>query len=130
MKPYALVLLLLVTVPASVAAADDTTTAPIASTTTPKLRLAPYVWLVAGQGADAASTAHNFARGLHESNAVYGSQASLGKILAVKAGETAALALLIRHFEQTGHPKAAKVLGYVGGIGGFIPAAINLKARR
>lgn len=108
----------------SLAAADDTTATPA----TPTLRRSPYVWLVAGQTADAATTARNFRLGLRESNPVYGRDASLGKVLAVKAGETVALALLIRHFEHTGHPKAARVLGYVGGIGGFIPAAINWHA--
>jgi hypothetical protein len=90
--------------------------------------LTPYVLVVAGQGADLATTAHNYSRGLRESNPFYGSQPTLGKIAAVKMGEGAAMILLMKAFEKSGHPTAAKVIGYFGGIGGIIPAVINLRA--
>lgn len=103
-----------------------TTTSAQTSTSPQTIGLTPYLLVIAGQGADALTTARNYRLGLVESNPMYGPHAPLGKILAIKAGETAALALLIRHFDRTGHSRAAKVLGYFGGIGGFIPAAINL----
>jgi hypothetical protein len=89
----------------------------------------PYAALFAGQGADAASTAYNFSRGYRESNPLYGQDPSLARILAVKAGMTGGLGLLMHQLAAHGHPGAAKVLGYVGGIGGAVPAAINLSQK-
>lgn len=91
--------------------------------------LAPYLALFAGQGADAASTAYNFSRGYKESNPMYGSDPSLAKILAVKAGMAGGLGLLIHHLASSGHPDVAKILGYIGGVGGAIPAAINMSQK-
>lgn len=89
--------------------------------------LTPYVIAVAGQGADLATTAHNYRLGLRESNPIYGQRPTLGRITLVKAGETAAILGLMHLFEKTGHPGAAKVVGYMGGIGGVIPAVINMR---
>jgi len=92
--------------------------------------LTPYVIAVAGQGADLATTARNYRLGLRESNPIYGSSPTLGKIAAVKVGESVAILALMKMFEKTGHPKAATVLGYVGGIGGVIPAVINMRGAK
>lgn len=94
------------------------------------LGVAPWLALIGGQGADAATTAINYGRGLTESNPVYGKHPSLGKVLAVKGAETAGLAALMKMFQKTGHDKAAKVIGYMGGIGGAIPAVINATAKK
>jgi hypothetical protein len=87
--------------------------------------LTSYVLAVAGQSADLATTARNYQLGLTESNPIYGAHPSIGKIALVKAGETVAIVGLMKLFEHVGCPKAAKALGYMGGIGGIIPAVIN-----
>ena len=91
--------------------------------------IAPYLALLGGQGADMASTAFNMNRGYGESNPAFGTNPSLAKILAMKAGLTGGIGLLMHHMAANGHPTAAKVLGYMGGIGGAIPAAINLSQK-
>jgi hypothetical protein len=107
-----------------------TTAAPLYAGETPKLNLAPYAALVAGQTADAATTAANYRRGFTESNPLFGRNPPLARVLTVKAAETAAIAILMRRLERTGHPRAAKALGYFGGVAGAIPAVINANARR
>ena len=91
--------------------------------------IGPYAAMLAGQGADAASTAYNYSRGYRESNPLYGQDPSLGRIMAVKGLEAGGLAMLMRQLAQHDHPTAAKLLGYIGGIGGAVPAAINLSQK-
>lgn len=91
--------------------------------------IGPYAALLAGQGADAASTAYNYSRGYRESNPLYGQDPSLARILATKGIETGLLGLLMHQLGAHGHPGAAKAVGYIGGIGGAVPAAINLSQK-
>ena len=86
-----------------------------------------YALPAAGQTADALSTLHNLGRGYAESNPVFGG--STGAILASKAAIGAGLPLLMHYFATHGHPTAAKVIGITGGVGGAIPAAINLSQK-
>jgi len=97
---------------------------------TPRIGLAPYVFLIAGQAADLATTVDNYRRGYTESNPLYGTQPSLGRIATVKAVETASLVVLVQVFERSGHPKLAKFMSYFGAVGGAVPAVINLRVGR
>lgn len=92
--------------------------------------MAPYLAMLAGQGADAATTAMNYKRGLTESNPMYGKNPSLGKVMGIKGAEMAGLALLMKLMADKGSPKAAKIIGYMGGVGGAIPAAINASVKK
>jgi len=96
--------------------------------TTPRLDWTPYVVLIAGQTADAVTTARNYGRGFTESNPMFGTAPSLGRVLTIKTAETAGLSLLVWQLQRTGHPKMAKFIGYFGGIGGVVPAVINTAA--
>jgi hypothetical protein len=87
--------------------------------------------LIAGHSADAFSTVRNYPHGLRESNPLIGGpNAPVGQVLAIKAAETAGLTLVVRRLEKTGHRRAAKIIGYMAGIGGFIPGFVNRGARR
>lgn len=87
---------------------------------------APYLSLFAGQGADAASSLYKLQHGYDESNPIYGSKPTPARIIGTKAALSLPLALLMRHLSNTDHPTAAKLIGYLGGIEGAVPAAINL----
>lgn len=87
----------------------------------------PYLALAAGNGLDAGSSAYNFSRGYQEQNPMYswmGPQPTAG-IAALKGLQTALMAYGMRKMNNDGHPTAAKVLGYLGGAMGAIPAAYN-----
>jgi|SRR5262245_4323202 len=102
------------------------------ATPAPTLRLdwTPYVVLVAGQTADAATTAYNYRRGFTESNPLFGQHAPLSRVVTIKAAETAGLSVLVWQLQRTGHPKMARFIGWFGGIGGVVPAVINASAQK
>jgi len=88
----------------------------------------PYIALAAGKGLDAYSSIRNFDRGYQESNPMYswmGPQPRLG-IAAMSGLQTALMSYMMHKQAENGHPTAAKVLGYLGGATGGIPAAYNL----
>jgi transcriptional regulator with XRE-family HTH domain len=90
-----------------------------------RLQLAPYVALMASQGADTWSTLSAFHRGCQEGNtALYGAQPSPARLVATKAAVTVGLGLGMRLLERRGHARLAKVLAYSGaGLGTF--AVVN-----
>lgn len=82
----------------------------------------PYAALALGQLADAWTTLEATKGGqFKESNPM-----GVGGTMAAKAAVGTAIALLMHHEAQTGHDKAAKVLGVMGGLAGGIPAVWNL----
>ena len=85
----------------------------------------PWISLLAGQGADMGTTAYGLTHGYKETNPLLGD--NLGRILLTKAATTGGIGLLMKLLENSGHTKAAKVAGYIGGAGGGIPAALNLR---
>lgn len=91
----------------------------------PSIGLAPYLALMAGQGLDLGTTAYALGSGkAHEANPVL--SAGLKAVVPAKVGMTALMALLAHHLDNTGHDKAGKAVGYLGGIGGAIPGLMNL----
>lgn len=78
-----------------------------------------------GQGADFASTAAALQNpSLREANPVMSSNLAIQAL--VKAGYTATAAYQIKHLADSGHPTAAKILGYAIAAAGAIPALSNL----
>lgn len=98
---------------------QPTTAAPSPSAPSPKW---PYGLLLAGQGADAATTLAALAHpNLQELN-------PMGEwgTLATKAGVTAGLMMLMHHAHSKGDDHAVKVIGTIGGLLGLGPAVWNM----
>lgn len=77
---------------------------------------APYLVLTVGSGLDLASTlqALHTVPGAQEGNPLLSHGGDAG-LIAGKVASTAALALVMNRIAAKGHPRAAKVLGYVAG---------------
>lgn len=97
---------------------DDAAPAPKSS----GIGAAPYVALFGGQGADLATTV----AALRNPNLKEGSPLGTGGMVASKAAMLILLPLLMKKLAASGHPTAAKTIGYVGGAAGAVPAAMNL----
>lgn len=87
--------------------------------------LRPYVVMVGGNAADLTTThaALETGRG-HEGNPAW-RRRDIGTLTVAKIGGVAALAVVMRTLETHGHPRAAKILGYVDGALTFGVAAHN-----
>ena len=85
----------------------------------------PYAALAGGQAADILSTIYAKQHGAREGNPLLGNFGP--KDIALKAGLTLPMILLMRHLDKTGHDKLAKWLGYGSGaaLGGV--AANNIR---
>lgn len=106
--------------------AQEQAAAPVVTTPTPVAPDDadwPLVVMYAGQGADAATTLAAWQQGRYREL----HPAGFAGTLALKAGGTALMHKLIRHFQHTGHPTAAKAQGIIMGAAGAIPAAWNLR---
>lgn len=81
---------------------------------------APYLALIGGHVADAATTLHALKTvpGAQEANPLLGGFGPAG--IALKGGSALLQALLMKKLTEKGHPTAAKALGY--GIGGAMGA--------
>lgn len=88
--------------------------------------IAPYAALAGGSLADGISTVAALKRpGTYETNPLL--SGGTAEMAAVKGGSTAALLWAMRELAKSGHPTAAKAIGYGGGalLGGL--AAHNLR---
>jgi len=76
----------------------------------------PYLVLTVGSGIDLATTLHalHTVPGAHEANPFLSHGGDAG-LIAGKVASTAALLFVMRQIGLKGHPKAAQILGYVGG---------------
>jgi hypothetical protein len=84
--------------------------------------------LVGGQALDVGSSIQQFGRGNVESNPMYawmGERPSAG-LTAVKALQTALAVRAMKKLADSGHPTAAKVVGYLGGAAGAAAGAYNM----
>ena len=74
----------------------------------------PYLAMAGGNGLDLGSTLSGLNRpGTREANPVFGG--SKAAIVAGKAGGSVLIAAIMRALAKKGHPKAAKMLGYLDG---------------
>lgn len=90
------------------------------STGIPKDGLAAFL---AGQGLDMGTTIAALQNpALREANPL-----GAGGTLAAKAAFLLGGPLLMKYMASHGHPTAARVAGYLGGIGGAIPGVMNLR---
>lgn len=79
----------------------------------PRVDWTAYSVMVAGNVADLVTTQRALSRGGIEANPILGSRGST--ITVRKAGLVAGVALGMRWLETHGHPRAARILGYVDG---------------
>src|SRR5262245_43033618 len=83
--------------------------------------IAPYAAMLGGQGSDLGTTLAALSRGgFRETNPLGGPG-----VIAAKAAMMPILAILMKKLAASGHPTAAKVMGYGAGAAGAVPAAIN-----
>lgn len=88
------------------------------------LTVTSYAALVGGNVADVVATARALDSGAaHESNPLIGS--SMGRIVATKALTVAVATIAMRALETHRHPRAAAIIGIVGGVVGFGAAVHN-----
>jgi len=85
---------------------------------------AHYVWMIAGNAADLWTTRQAFQRGAVEGNGIVTGR-PFGVLTASKVSFVTGLTLAMRLLETHGHPRAAKVLGYVDGTIAFGVTAHN-----
>lgn len=90
---------------------------------------APYAVMVLGNVADLWTTQQAFTRGAVEGNGMIGGN-PIVKIAAMKVSFTFAVALAMKTLAAHGHPKAARVLGYVDGGLTFAVSAHNHRVAR
>lgn len=83
-----------------------------------------YLAMVAGNGADLATTQQAFTRGAHEDNG-FTSTTRIGPLAVSKVSFTVGMALAMRLLDAHGHPRAARMLGFVDGGVTFGVAAHN-----
>lgn len=88
----------------------------------------PYAAMIAGNAADVGSTLYAKDHGAVELNPLYGD--SNAGLIAGKAATTALLAFAMHALEKSGHPTAAKVLGYGAGAGFGALGAHNIAVTR
>jgi hypothetical protein len=84
--------------------------------------------LIGGQALDTGSSIQQFGRGNVEANPMYswmGERPSAG-LTAMKALQTALAVRAMKKLADTGHPTAAKVVGYLGGAAGAAAGAYNM----
>mgnify|MGYP001617764181 FL=1 len=86
--------------------------------------MAPYAAVVAGNVADLQTTKAAFARGAHEGNG-FTATTNILPIAAAKISFMAGTMLAMRALETHGHPRWAKVIGYVDGGATFLAAWHN-----
>lgn len=89
----------------------------------------PYLIMVAGNVADLWTTKAAFERGAVEGNGIASGRPLL-EIGLSKASFTVGIALAMRLLETHGHPRAARVLGYMDGSLTFGIAAHNAGVQR
>ena len=94
--------------------------------------LAPYVAVVAGNAADVLSTNAAFQRGAVEVNPITGfvGSSNIAPILIEKVAVTVTIIAAMRYYASHGHPKAAKVIGYLDGAGMLAVSAHNARVNR
>jgi len=115
----------------SMATAPNTSATSWAPTPPPvKGRLDPLsiAALVGGQAMDVGSSIQQFGRGNIESNPMYswmGERPSAG-LTAMKALQTALAVRAMKKLADSGHPTAAKVVGYLGGAAGAAAGMYNM----
>lgn len=82
----------------------------------------PYISLLGGAVADVTTTNHALKRdGVRETNSLFGSQPSLGRLIAGKSLGMGSTALIMHLLDKLGKDKAAKALGYgMGGLQGGV----------
>jgi len=93
------------------------------------INLTPYVLMVAGNAADLWTTKAAFDRGAQEANSIMAGL-SIGQIAVAKGATTAGMVILMRFLETHGHPRVAKVIGYVDAGATFTAAAHNHRVQR
>lgn len=81
----------------------------------PSIGPAPYIVMIAGNVADLWTTKAAMDTGrAHEGNPAWVRQ-DIGTLTAVKIGGVIAIAVIMLMLETHGHPRAAKILGYMDG---------------
>lgn len=87
--------------------------------------LLPYLAMAGGQGADLATTlmALRDPR-LREGNPMFGNHPAA--IIGTKLAVPLAMAMAMRGLDKSDHDTASKLIGYLMGVGGAIPAALNV----
>ena len=116
MRPYLVLIALLVA-------------APVSAQERPRIDWPSYAVMVSGNVMDLWTTHRAFQRGAVEGNGFVSGQ-SIKTLIATKASFVFGLTVLMRHLEQTGHPRAAKVLGYIDGGVTWGVAAHNTRVMR
>jgi hypothetical protein len=84
--------------------------------------------LIGGQGMDVGSSIQQFGRGNIETNPMYswmGERPSAG-LAAMKALQTALAVRAMKKLADSGHPTAAKMVGYLGGAAGAAAGIYNM----
>lgn len=117
MKSLLLVLALLVSVPASAQSLDH-------------VGPAPYLVLTIGSGIDLATTLDATRTGRGQEANPFLSHGGTPGLVVGKVVATTALALMMKGLAGKGHPRAAKVIGYVTGIALAGIAAHNAQVGR
>lgn len=88
--------------------------------------IAPYAAVAGGNAADLVSTRIALGRsGAREGNPMLANSSAAG-MTAAKAGSAALVMLIMRQLAKSGHPTAAKALGYGTGAGLGAVAAHNM----
>lgn len=88
--------------------------------------IAPYAAVAGGNAADLVSTRIALGReGAREGNPMLANSGAAG-MTAAKAGSAALVMLIMRQLAKSGHPTAAKALGYGTGVGLGAVAAHNM----
>ena len=101
MRPYLVLIALLVA-------------APVSAQERPRIDWPSYAVMVSGNVADLVTTRAAFKRGGIENNGFLSGQ-PMKTLIVSKASFVLGLAVLMRHLERTGHPRAAKLIGYIDG---------------
>lgn len=94
--------------------------------------IAPYVALIGGNIADLVTTHQAFGRGAYEGNALTGFAGTqqIAPLLVEKAAETVLVTWGMHYLARHGHPRVAKIMGYVAGGLTFAAAAHNARVAR
>jgi hypothetical protein len=122
MNRIPILVVLLVTLAGPVSAQERIVPAPVGVT--------PYLVLTVGNSLDLLTTVQAMTSGRGQEGNPLFRQTTPAGLVAIKTGSTVAVALLMRHLGQHGHPRLAKVLGYSLGIGLTGIAARNARVGR
>lgn len=88
-----------------------------------------YSVMVAGNAADLWTTRQAFQRGAHEGNGIT-STTRIGWLAVSKASAVLAVGMTMRLLERRGHPRIARVVGYLDGGATFAAAIHNHRVAR